>query len=307
MSIAFAEMRVGNPIHHGRLSVFPLFAGEHLAVEYQLADEALGAGTVTVAEISQQGSVPELAVENHATTRVLFLEGEELRGAKQNRILNTTVAVPAQAKLTLPVSCVEQGRWRRTSTTFSSSKCMSPHSLRHSLKSSVTYSLKAKRGHHSNQGQVWEEVSKQQRALDVSSDTGALSDTYAKFDERLNEAQAAMQYVEGASGLAVAIGSRLVSADWFDKPATCAKVWGRLMSGLVLETLGDEEAPESPPQAAAVEGLLRDIGAAEWSPTDTVGEGQEFRAEFNSKFGSALVLEGSLVHGSVLMDRNASD
>jgi hypothetical protein len=42
---------------------------------------------------------------------LLLLDGEELVGAKQNRILNTTVLVDAHVTVTIPVSCVEQGRW----------------------------------------------------------------------------------------------------------------------------------------------------------------------------------------------------
>jgi hypothetical protein len=36
----------------------------------------------------EAGPVPELRVENGSDIRVLFLEGEQLVGAKQNRILN---------------------------------------------------------------------------------------------------------------------------------------------------------------------------------------------------------------------------
>ena len=57
------------------------------------------------------GSVPDLLVENRGDVRVLFLEGEELIGAKQNRILNTSVLVAAHTKVKIPVSCVERGRW----------------------------------------------------------------------------------------------------------------------------------------------------------------------------------------------------
>jgi hypothetical protein len=107
------EIRIGQPVNHGALNVFPLFCEENHPVEYVLSDEGIEAGTVTVAEVTEQGRVPNLTVENKGDKRALFLEGEELRGAKQNRILNTSVLVSAQAKLTLPVSCVEHGRWRK--------------------------------------------------------------------------------------------------------------------------------------------------------------------------------------------------
>ena len=91
-------------------------------------DEAL-AGGLRIRETSESGSVPEPAVENLLAERVLLYDGEELIGAKQNRILNVSVLVEAKSSLTIPVSCVEQGaggasrstsRPRRTSRTRSS-------------------------------------------------------------------------------------------------------------------------------------------------------------------------------------------
>ena len=63
--------------------------------EYRLLD----GGTlraVNITEISSAGSVPELKVENTLNTRVFLMDGQELIGAKQNRILNTDVLVPAR-------------------------------------------------------------------------------------------------------------------------------------------------------------------------------------------------------------------
>jgi ARG and Rhodanese-Phosphatase-superfamily-associated Protein domain len=72
----------------------------------------------TVEEVSEGGSVPDLLVTNLGGSRVLFLEGEELRGAKRNRVLNTSVLVAAHSKTRIPVRCVEQGRWRYRSRHF---------------------------------------------------------------------------------------------------------------------------------------------------------------------------------------------
>jgi hypothetical protein len=293
------EIRIGQPISHGSLTAFPLFCDSTRPVDYLLSDEAMEDGTVTVGEVSQQGRVPELVVENKGLRRALFLEGEELRGAKQNRILNTTVLVPARARLAIPVSCVEQGRWRKTSAFFTPSKTISPYHLRHGLKSSVSRSLKERLGHRSDQGQVWDEVRKQQDALAVTSGTSALADTYQKYEGRLAEAQQALQYVAGACGLAVAIGPQVATADLFDKPATCQKVWSRLLSGLVLNALAGGRAGGSP-APSQVEALLHEVRSAAWTQVETVGEGQEYRAEFGGKVGSALLLGGALVHGSVV-------
>ena len=295
----FAETRIGQPVSHGSLTVFPLFCGEIRPVDYVLSDEGMEAGTITVAEVSQQGSVPDLIVENKGERRALFLEGEQLVGAKQNRILNTSVLVPSQARLTIPVSCVEQGRWSRISAYFTPSYLISPYHLRHGLKRSVTRSLREKQGHRSDQGQVWNEVRKQQDALAVSSGTGALADTYDQYKERLAEAQKTLRYVPGACGLVVALGPQIVTSDLFDKPATCEKVWGRLLSGLVLDALTEGKAGGSS-DVAQVSQLLNEVRNAAWTQVEAVGEGQEYRAEFDGKVGSALLLDGVLVHGSLV-------
>src|SRR5512137_2174245 len=134
MSVAFPNVRVGDPIRHQALSVFPLFDGFQAPVEYLLSDEGIGSGTVTVEEVSEAGSVPDLLVENKGDVRVLFLEGEELVGAKQNRILNTSVLIAAHSRVKIPVSCVEAGRWRYRSRLFGSSGSHCSSRLRHFLK-----------------------------------------------------------------------------------------------------------------------------------------------------------------------------
>src|SRR5260370_31087384 len=125
----FPGIRVGDPTRHESLTVFPLFAEPNGQVEYLLSDEAMHAGSVTVQEVSEGGSVPDLLVENSGDIRVLFLEGEELVGAKQNRILNTSVLFPAKSKIKIPVSCVGQGRWAYTSRRFGSGGSHSPQHL----------------------------------------------------------------------------------------------------------------------------------------------------------------------------------
>ena len=300
---AFSKIRVGEPIRYESLSVFPLFPtnGVPGEIDYLLSDEAVAAGTVTVEEINESGSVPTLMVTNKGDKRVLFLEGEELRGAKQNRVLNTTVLIGAGARTTIPVSCVEQGRWRHSSQHFMPSEHSSSSKLRHFLKGSVTRSLREGQGHRSDQGAVWTEVDRQMMALKSSSDTHAMSDTYETHRGRLEEFRAKLGYIEGATGLAVAVGPAVVALDLFDKPSTCRKVWDRLLSGFVMDALEENQAG-SPAEPAQVNVVLKRLESAPWQKSPAVGEGEEFRAEAGAAtHASALTFSAHLLHGSAMM------
>jgi hypothetical protein len=300
MSPTFANLRVGEPIRHKTLSVFPLFAGVHRDVEYRLADEALSDESVVVEEVSQSGTVSSLLVENKGGLRVLFLEGEELVGAKQNRVLNTSVLVAAHSKLKIPVSCVEQGRWGYKSRYFGSSGSHLPSKLRRVLKATVSRSIKEERGHASNQGEVWKEVASLHATHGVASYTSAMSDAFETYRDRLAEFRERLKYVEGATGMAVGVGTKIVAADLFDKPSTCRKVWDRLLSGAVLDAL---EAPEVDLRASAsdVEQMLGLASDLRWELTDAVGEGVEYRCESpQGDHASALVFDDAVVHASLV-------
>ena len=92
--------------------MFPLFAQPGGQVEYVLVDEALAAKALVVEEVDEAGSVPDLLVENKGDTRVLFIEGEELVGAKQNRIVNVSIYSCLDSLSTM----VRSTSWARTSS-----------------------------------------------------------------------------------------------------------------------------------------------------------------------------------------------
>jgi len=241
-----------------------------------------------------------LLVENKGDLRVLFLEGEELVGAKQNRILNTSILVPAKSKTKIPVSCVERGRWRYHSPMFSLSGSHSPSSVRYSLKSSVTRSIKETESHFSDQHEVWAGVSAMNMYCDAASDTDAMSAAFEVHKQELAEFREHLKYVEGATGMAVVIGKRMVGCDLFDKPSTCRKVWDRLLSGVGLETIARKETEEAA-NVTDVDRLLETTSRADWHAAAPIGDGEEYRAEFaNGDQASALTFHDALVHGSVL-------
>ena len=96
----------GKPQSHGALTVIPILAPMQTEPEWLTLAEA--GDRVRITEVDEEGSVPELRVANLGDLPLLLLDGEQLVGAKQNRILNITVLVAAQTEVTIPVSCVER-------------------------------------------------------------------------------------------------------------------------------------------------------------------------------------------------------
>ena len=147
-------IQLGDPTEHRGVVITPLFPRRAPQAAYLTLDEALPLG-LRITEIDSAGSVPELAVSNPLATDVLLYDGEELVGAKQNRILNVTVLVAARSDVRIPVSCVEQGRWHAQSDAFAAA----PHTASPEVRSRKAAQLEAEplaRG--VAQGEVWDAV-----------------------------------------------------------------------------------------------------------------------------------------------------
>jgi len=126
---AVGGLRPGAPLTEGPLCILPLHGTTKVKARYVLLEQAIERGTLTITEVSEGGSVPFLHAVNKGPWPVLIFDGEELIGAKQNRIANATILVGV-GKTVLPVSCVEQGRWSQRSRAFSSGTYASHPKLR---------------------------------------------------------------------------------------------------------------------------------------------------------------------------------
>ena len=122
-------LQLGDAVEHRGVVIAPLFPRRTPVAEYATLEDALPLG-LRIDEVSESGSVPQLAVANPTDANVLLYDGEELLGAKQNRILNVTVLVAAQSTTPIPVSCVEEGRWSRRSASFAAA----PHAAHPELR-----------------------------------------------------------------------------------------------------------------------------------------------------------------------------
>ncbi|MCY3943646.1 MAG: hypothetical protein OXG18_07785, partial [Gemmatimonadetes bacterium] len=95
-------LTLADPMNHGGLTVFPLASDRSSSLSYLLLEDGLRKDLVSIREVSEGGSVPELTVESRADKPVLIVDGEELMGAKQNRVANLTMLLAARKTTVIP-------------------------------------------------------------------------------------------------------------------------------------------------------------------------------------------------------------
>ncbi len=307
VSAALGSIVVAPPVAFENLVMFPLVLRDEVqpgVADYHTLDDALSRGEVEITEISDQGSVPELRVMNHGSFRVLNVDGEELVGAKQNRVVNLTILVEAQSKLTIPVSCVEAGRWRAKSRAFTSTPRTHYATGRAKRMSHVTESIAMMGNRHSDQAEVWADIASKSARLRSSSPTGAMEALFQQHASFLDACVAACQPVARQVGALFAIDNDIIGFDLFDTPSTLTALLPKLVRAVAVDVLDRRDGDAASRVSDAVQGaatfatalFLGAVGAASSHVSPGVGLGDDCRLTGEGLTGAALVHEGRVVH-----------
>jgi hypothetical protein len=308
-SVQFGEAQT-----YGNITILPLITPADGNLQYHTLGEALATKGTTITEVSAAGSVPDLLVVNRANTPVLLIDGEELAGAKQNRVLNTSILIKENSETKIPVSCTEQGRWSYASHAFSESGNVMAHKARARKTRSVHESLAFSGAPKSDQGEVWGSIAELQEKSSCWSSTSAMSDVYKAREEDLRKCDEVFKPVANQVGLIAFIGGKPVGADVISLTGAYAKLHPKLVRSYALEAvLNTDPAPlagkskgeaQPPPDPTAIatnaRKFLEEIVAADERPFPSVGHGADYRYTSKGLAGTALVLESEVIHAAFL-------
>ena len=327
---AFAgAVRLLEPQVHEDLVVVPLAFARDRGPRYVTLAEALRVGSLHITEVSEGGSVPTLRAINQGTLGVLILDGEELVGAKQNRVLNTSVFVRAKSSLDVPVSCVEAGRWHYQGREFHDEEFVVHATVRRAVRESVSMSLCASAGHRSDQGRVWDEVEALQSFADERSHTSAHRDVYLQRAHDIAGYLEAFPLQPRQHGLLVLRGGEAVGLDFVSRAACYAGLHDKLLRSYAFEAVtrgmaggggaggrvggsapggrmgagapGGPAGRRVPGQKAILaraSAFLQAIAESSARGFKSPGRGWDVRYAGEGVSGSALVVRGVAVHGA---------
>ena len=277
------------------LTMYPLLHGDETVPGYATLDEALAAGFVTVTEVSEAGSVPELTIVNNGPVPVFVLDGEELVGAKQNRIVNLSILVPAHTKLPLPVSCVEAHRWQHRSRTFAAAGRAHYASARAMNLAEVSCSLRTHGERRGNQGAIWDDISAKSERMAAPSPTGAAAAMYERSRSELDAFQGKLEVLPRQVGAVFAINGAIVGLELFDNPATWRKSMRKIVESYGLDAL-DRRDEKKGRARRDPKRFLASVSATAVESFKAVGLGEDLRLTSPQVAGAGLAVDQELVH-----------
>ncbi|MBT8395445.1 MAG: hypothetical protein HKO65_19930 [Gemmatimonadetes bacterium] len=326
------EASLGPPQHHQNLTIFPILVEEERELPYGLMAEALSMGILTIAE-KDGGHVPYLLATNTAIHPILILDGEQLIGAKQNRMTNRSIILPPNSITEIPVSCMEEGRWHFVSDDFAPAPQHAPSKVRKKAReiearSSIDAAIRGQGARTSHrdlaqaQGMVWEEIRNFEDKLGRASDTGALNSVFESRRSELPHWIRAFPLLLGQIGLLAFQGKVPLGMDAVGSPKLYREVHERVLTGYVLDALEGRSRPDpvyspgptggpredrrpdrddrrqpaiEPAPSVFAERFIEQMKDADRTPSESVGMG-EYRILKGNVVGSELVDQDKLVH-----------
>lgn len=290
-------MKLGGPIHHRNLTLFPLYPLNGSKAPYVLLRKALETGEAQIEEVSEEGRVQELTVHNFGAKPLLVPEGEILVGAKQNRVVNVSLLVPAKQSLRVPVSCVERGRWDYTSRRFRST-CYAHPRLRSKKMRSVQECRVSSGMAMSDQGEVWDEVDQHLDEMHASSPTSSVTDGYQQAEEKTQTFREKLVLPDDAAGVLVGSGDTIIGLDFFHDAGIFKDCWEPLAGSYFNQAAFDpRRRAKTDPQVA--HGFLNRISQTVNLCDPSIGLGNELMVREASIYGTGVWYEDTLCHLAV--------
>ena len=281
------------PVTHDNLTIFPVVttAAKVSKVDYLVLDEGMKSKKVRILEKGDGGSVNELTIRNTSERPLFLMAGEVVIGGKQDRIIGKNTIVAPRATETIPVFCVEHGRWNGRKAEFSSAGALAHTELR-------------KKANFSDQSEVLGEVAAKNAKRKLENDT----DTYRGVAQSASVVKSIGGYQKAFAGklgklggrerqigFVVALGGKVVAIETFGSPKLFKKFEQKLLRSYYVEAIDAEHAADGAAIAAPKPAAVTEFaGKARRAKRETVLDkksGKTVQFEDDAMKGTAVEAE----------------
>ena len=301
------------------MEVIPVKINSYRSNDYLTLKRGISAGFVEITEC-EVSTVGTVLARNNANIPLILIDGDEIVGAMQNRIMNRSLIIPPKTTLRVSVSCTEQGRWHygRSRTYYDRDDRINRMDSSHSqdifeeLDESEQYRSDSELFDYSDfaadfstrraksqdlfedrdcQSTVWNSINMLEGKTSFKSRTSALHDNFENHRSRHNEYLKHFKLEFDQSGAIFIINGEIKGLELFHNPSIYQEYHEKIFRSYIMEAVTNNHSScYSDISFYEIEAFLRELSYSRFRCSKKEGIGKHMN--FANRYGT----------GSVLMD-----
>lgn len=275
---------------HKNMAIIPIKTPTNYKLDILTLQKGFELGLVEVKEL-ETSTVNTLTVKNNSVTPLLLIEGDEIIGGDQNRIVNSSILIAPESEMKVPVNCTEKGRWDYKHE-FKASEHMANAHTRFARSSAKLYDM-------DEQAAVWSSINELESERSFASPTQAMSESYDNAKKDLNEIVNEFKVISGQTGVLVIINGEIKGFEVFFSPEIYSQYHEKILKSYLIDS-GDaiEEFVVNTDYARSIISAAIDC---EYIEKENVGLEECFEFKNDDGLGTLYVYEDEVVHWSYLL------
>lgn len=286
MKELFKDIGASDPVFLRNLLIHPITGPSGNGTDISSLEDILKNSSGEFGEF-EPPDINRISFLNNGDTPVLMIDGEEIIGSLQNRIVSDSTLIMARASAEIPVICAEERRWEDIGS-FQTGYCSYP-GIR---------ALLSRRSKETNgiQKKIWSEIERKLTVTRTLSATSSMHDIYNNLEDEVT------RYLEDFEGLPLdtigfigVTGKKILGCDMFLDHTTYGKFEHKLLRSYALDAIEHRKASGGKVDVPAfLDSIVTSVNRKRLSK-DT----HHFSLRNKTVTGQGLSSDGRVIHLSV--------
>ena len=274
------------PQVYENITVFPL-KSDRSYIDIISLKKGLELGLVKVKEC-EQSQVNTLIVENNAVTPLILIDGEEVVGGDQNRIVNSTILIGANSKMKVSVSCSEKNRWAYKSE-FKQSEYIANYNTRRAKEF-------ASRSSEKFQNVIWSSIDTLEEVNSFSSPTSAMEESYDHMKLKLNDIIDNFNVVDNQNGILIMVDGEIKGFELLFNSEIYKDFHSKILKSYLIDC--DIKQTVSTVDNSVVEDIIQKALNSTFDKKDSKGLEDAYVFDNYDGLGTLYIFKNQIIHWS---------
>lgn len=275
------------PQVHENMAIIPIKTTPNYKLDMITLKKALELGLAEVKEC-EQSTVNTLIVKNNAVTPLILIDGEEVIGGDQNRLVNSTILVAPKSEMKIPVSCTERGRWAYKSE-FKDSEYIANYETRRAKMSAIRLKKPV-------QNTVWSSIDCLEDMNEYKSPTSAMTESYDKLKIDHNNFIKAFTIENDQNGVVIILNGEIKGFELFLNSEIYKEFHEKILKSYLIDAKNENTTFSI--NIDEIKLVLDNAIASNFEKKESEGLEEAYEFENESGFGKLYSYSQEIIHWS---------